>query len=83
MIGINERLRSKIPTIIEGETGVGKTELLRVFSLLINTMDLLPNIQQKMETIITKILEEKKSPLSAEWEAFKRKQGWLIVTLCL
>ena len=34
MININERRLCGVPVIIEGETGVGKTELMRILSLL-------------------------------------------------
>lgn len=34
MININERRMCKVPVIIEGETGVGKTELIRMLSIL-------------------------------------------------
>ena len=34
MININERRMCGVPVIIEGETGVGKTELMRILSLL-------------------------------------------------
>ena len=34
MININERRLCGVPVIIEGETGVGKTELIRILSLL-------------------------------------------------
>ena len=37
MVNIHERRRSGIPVIIEGETGVGKTALLEMLSILWNT----------------------------------------------
>lgn len=36
MINIHERRECRMPVIIEGETGVGKTELLRMLSVLWN-----------------------------------------------
>ena len=36
MLEIHERMESGIPVIIEGETGVGKTALLEMLSLLWN-----------------------------------------------
>ena len=36
MLEIHERMKSGIPVIIEGETGVGKTALLEMLSLLWN-----------------------------------------------
>ena len=37
MLDIHERMESGIPVIIEGETGVGKTALLEMLSILWNT----------------------------------------------
>ena len=37
MLQIHERMESGIPVIIEGETGVGKTALLEMLSILWNT----------------------------------------------
>ena len=36
LIQVAERQRNKMPTIISGETGVGKSELIRIFSKLLN-----------------------------------------------
>ena len=36
MLSINERYRCGVPVIIEGETGVGKTALLQMLSVLWN-----------------------------------------------
>jgi hypothetical protein len=36
LLFIREQWSAKVPTILQGLTGVGKTELLRVFSLLLN-----------------------------------------------
>ena len=37
MLEIHERMVSGVPVIIEGETGVGKTALLEMLSILWNT----------------------------------------------
>ena len=37
MVNIHERRKCGIPVIIEGETGVGKTALLQMLSILWNT----------------------------------------------
>ena len=59
MLNIHERRKCKIPVIIEGETGVGKTALIEMLSKLWNArsiaqfrnykMDILESIKQGMQ----------------------------------
>ncbi len=75
MININERRLSKIPTIIIGDTGVGKTELLRVYSLLINhRREYMQDLDKSLQNqFVSGLREEKDSPLLKEWEESKEK----------
>ncbi len=51
MIEVHDRRLCGVSTIIEGETGVGKSELLRMYSLIVNA-------KESRQSIITQALED-------------------------
>ncbi len=56
MLTINERLLSGTPVVIEGETGVGKTKLLEMLSLLHNVklINMWNIVRGEIETLLNK-----------------------------
>ena len=83
---VHERKLTKLPLIIEGETGVGKTFLLKFYSLLLNSKTANGPLQDEtspklvdrtslwlLKTIITKILEEDFSLLNKVIRKIKLK----------
>lgn len=83
---VHERKLTKLPLIIEGETGVGKTFLLKFYSLLLNSKvvdgalqdNIAPRILDRtslwlVETIITEILEDDSNLLNKFLQRIKVK----------
>lgn len=64
LIEIEERRQAVVPTIIMGETGVGKSECLRIYSMLVNEGHQLA-IGQQVAGFVLEFCKETKSQLSA------------------
>lgn len=59
MLVLFERRKAKADSILKGETGTGKTELLHILSLLINSDSrLLPELETELRNILNRLLEE-------------------------
>lgn len=79
ILAVHERKKSRITVVIEGETGVGKTEMLRIYSLLINNQSaLVAQVPQAFAALAQMLVQQHGTPeLKAGFAAWQRAPNGL------